>query len=317
MSAQALFAQALQAHGLLPGRVVADGRLRRCATRDKPRGRNGAYVLHPQGYGFFMNWALDAGMHHWRGGTADSGTSAAQVLRQQQRKSEFVVRQRAARQAVQAAWRAAAPLRGPHPYLAAKGLDMAGCTALRVDGGNLLVPMMWGRHIASIQTITPQGQKRFFAGAAMRGCCLVLNRPRAAVALLCEGLATGLALLQSVVQARVLVCFAAGNLPLVAQRLHAAGQLRGNVLVCADNDHATQARTGRNPGLEKAREAADLIGAGLAMPEGIQGTDWADALQEWEREFAGRNPHASAARCRAAAQSRLQQLVLREGLHVS
>ena len=29
------------------------------------------------------------------------------------------------------------------------------------------------------------------------------------------------------------------------------------------------------------QNAAELIGAGVAWPEGIQGSDWADALAEW------------------------------------
>jgi len=67
MSAVAAFEAALVAHGLLPRTVAADGRLRRCPTADKRARRNGAYVLHPDGRGYFMNWAVDAGMQAWQG----------------------------------------------------------------------------------------------------------------------------------------------------------------------------------------------------------------------------------------------------------
>jgi phage/plasmid primase-like uncharacterized protein len=54
----------------------------------------------------------------------------------------------------------------------------------------------------------------------------------------------------------------------------------GNVVLCADNDHGTLARRGFNPGIEKATNAAELIGAGVAYPQGIEGTDMADLLKE-------------------------------------
>lgn len=52
-------------------------------------------------------------------------------------------------------------------------------------------------------------------------------------------------------------------------------------MICADNDHGTEAKRGTNPGREKAANAAELIGAGVAWPEGIEGTDFADALLEF------------------------------------
>lgn len=54
----------------------------------------------------------------------------------------------------------------------------------------------------------------------------------------------------------------------------------GNVVICADNDHATQMRRGVNPGREKATIAADHVGCGVAWPSGIEGSDWADAMKE-------------------------------------
>jgi len=307
------FEQVLKAHGLLPRLVFADGRLRRCRTVDKPNKRNGAYVLYPDGYGLFMNWAADSNMQVWRNGAVDAVLSAqAQAeheARRETARQAFVERTRLVRQQVQAVWQAAGPLRGGHPYLQTKGLDMQGCGCLRVDGANLLVPMFWGRGICSIQTIFPDGQKRFFTGASIRGCCLEINRPRAALTLLCEGLATGLALFQCVPTARVVVCFTAGNLLPVAQRLHAAGQLRGACVVCGDNDHATQARTGTNPGRQKAQEVAEVLGAGVAVPEGITGTDWADAMKEWIQECSFNNPRSSHERCRALVRVRINHFV--------
>jgi putative DNA primase/helicase len=148
--------------------------------------------------------------------------------------------------------------------------------ALRVHGDALIVPVFWRDRLMSIQSITPDGQKRFWTGAPVKGGALVLDRPRAALTAVCEGLATGLAIFQSLRMARVIVAFDAGNL------VHAVDQLRptGSVVICADNDHGTEAKRGTNPGREKAANAAELIGAGVAWPEGIEGTDWADYLAE-------------------------------------
>jgi putative DNA primase/helicase len=80
------------------------------------------------------------------------------------------------------------------------------------------------------------------------------------------------------------VCFDAGNLLPVVQRLKPTGM----VCFAADNDHGTQAKGRGNPGIEKATNAAELIGAGVAWPKGIEGTDWADALKEWGQPGARR-----------------------------
>jgi putative DNA primase/helicase len=77
-------------------------------------------------------------------------------------------------------------------------------------------------------------------------------------------------------QARVIVAFDAGNLLPVVERL----KPNGSVVIAADNDHGTQAKRGMNPGIEKARNAAELIGCGVAYPTGIEGSDWADFAKE-------------------------------------
>jgi putative DNA primase/helicase len=75
----------------------------------------------------------------------------------------------------------------------------------------------------------------------------------------------------------VVVCFDAGNMVQVATEM----KLRGMTVVCADNDWEAAGRTGINTGIEKGRSAAAVLGCGVAYPEGIEGSDWADALAEW------------------------------------
>ena len=52
-------------------------------------------------------------------------------------------------------------------------------------------------------------------------------------------------------------------------------------VVCADNDHKTEQRIGSNKGIEAGKKAAENMGCGIAYPEGIKGSDWADAIDEF------------------------------------
>lgn len=277
------FEQALAASGLRPRVVIADGRWRRCATDDKPRKKNGAYVLHPDGRGYFKNWATDLDLNKWEEAGAQRATQIDPAVVQRRREEERAYRIKAMAGA-RARWAESRPMRGLHPYLENKGLTAAGCSGLRVWRDLLVVPVYFGRSITSIQTINADGEKRFWPGAPVKAGAYVMTRPQAALTAVCEGLATGLAVYQSVRHASVIVAFDAGNLTPVIDRLRPTG----NVVICADNDHATQARIGINPGIQKAENAAELIGAGVAYPQGISGTDWADALAEWGAESARR-----------------------------
>lgn len=174
-------------------------------------------------------------------------------------------------------WNRSDRLLGGHPYLTRKGLTMQGCTGLRLYDGNIVVPMHQGEVLLSVQQIDAGGDKKFFPGAPVKSCYYSLLRQRAAVTAFCEGLSTGLAIFQSVEQANVVICFNASNMVEVAKVLKPTG----SVVWCADNDHGTFAKRGFNPGLDAARSAAALVGGGVAYPESIEGTDFADLLKEY------------------------------------
>jgi putative DNA primase/helicase len=174
-------------------------------------------------------------------------------------------------------YRACAPLRGGHPYLQSHGLGVEGCHSLRVDSvGWLVAPMHRAHGIVSLQRISPEGEKRFWAGAPSGSTHLIISHHRPTLTILTEGLATGLALYAAVPNSEVVVTYTASNLPKVAKRL----AVRGFCVVAADNDHETEKRTGRNPGVLAAQEAAEILRCGVAVPEGITGTDWCDYRQE-------------------------------------
>lgn len=284
------FEDALTAAGLFPrGGVAADGRWHRCATVDHPRKRNGAYKLALDGrIGWWRNWATDAEPSTWRPDEDAPAPKVDWAAIEERRRQERVAQARAVAYA-RKLYADAAPY-SPHAYLSRKGLSTAGCSALRVWSGEiwvddelvrdewLVVPMFVRGQLVNIQRIDGSGRvKRPVKGAPARAAYFELARSHAAVTVLAEGLATGLAVFQSVRHARVVVTFNADGLVLVAQAL----QPTGNVVIAADNDWGTEARGKGNPGIQKAEKAAELIGCGVAWPEGIEGTDWCDAHREW------------------------------------
>jgi len=287
------FADTLRAAGLLPGTILADGKRRRCPTTDKPKRKNGQYVLVEGGLtGFWRNFAEGLDWNVWK---TDQPISPAQQARAEAAAKRNREKERADRrqgiQDARALWASAKPYRH-HQYIADKGLSAQGCNGLRIWTGTvrvdqddqwipvtcdwLLVPIYFGDKLVNVQRISTTGIKRQMRNAPQRGCWLTLDRPGAAVTVFVEGLATGLAIFQSVRTARVVVTFFADNLLPVIDYMKPTG----NVCIAADNDWQTKVKRGFNPGIDKAKNAAELIDCGVAWPEGIEGTDWADFLKE-------------------------------------
>lgn len=297
------FHTVLIASGFVVDRVVPDGKWHRVKTVDKPKHRNGAYLLRIDGRtGYFKNWATDQDFNTWK---ADG-----EVTQSAQRKNDALALAARTRNAkyqadqikgMRAYWRGLAPMRGGHPYLTAKGLDMRGCNGLRVDGDLMVIPIMRDGLVMSLQTIAPDGEKRFMTGCPVKGGVYLLDRKSAVLTCFAEGFSTGLAVYQSIEQSRVIVCFDAGNLVEVAKHYHG----RGLGVVCADNDWVTEQKIKTNPGLVAATKAAEAMGCGVAYPEDIEGTDWADVIAEFgvdARRFIKRKIIAKAAPfCRVGA----------------
>lgn len=273
------FYNALQASGLMPRDVAADGRWHRCPTVDKPRKKNGAFMLRPCGTkGWFKNYATDLDWNVWE---TDRPISPAQRLQNEAR--ERAIRERDQQRqiaAVRAMRNYFKELPAPnelHPYIGNKLLSARGCAGVRVDGDVLVIPAYSHGWLMSLQTITPDGQKKYRYGCPMKGASFEIGNDKAPITCLVEGFATGLAVHQSIPNARVIVCFDAGNMPEVAKRTNVCGL----AVVCADNDWETEQSKGVNTGIKRAQEAAQAIGCGIAYPQGISGSDWADALREW------------------------------------
>lgn len=267
------FHQFLTSIGLIPTSITP-GKWQRCKTINHPRKKNGSFKLAEDGQ---IGWAIDYAVHAehavWR---TESPVHVVKIDRAAIARREAQERREAeiATEMAIAHYRASNLLSGGHPYLEGKGLSVAGCGDLRIDkSGNLIIPMFIGDKLVSIQAITPDGDKRFFPGAKTAGACYCIGN--GLMTILCEGFATGLTLWQAIPTARIVVAFNAGNLLRVAEKL----PRKGLAVVAADNDHATEKKIGINPGLEKAREAAEALGVGFAFPV-CEGTDWDDYRQE-------------------------------------
>lgn len=155
-------------------------------------------------------------------------------------------------------WAAAAPV-AEHTYLTNKGVQAHG---IRIEGGHtLLIPMRdtEGR-LWSLQSIAPDGDKRFMPGGRVKGCYYAIGRPSGRL-VVCEGYATGATIHEDTGHA-VAVAFNAGNLLPVARALRTKFPCI-TLVVAADDDHMTPG----NPGLTAATEAARAVGGLLAVPD--------------------------------------------------
>lgn len=176
---------------------------------------------------------------------------------QAQREAEQAQAQQQASEAAALIWNEATPATG-HEYLTRKGIKPHG---IKCDGHHLLIPMRdTAGKLHSLQTIAPDGCKRFQPGGRVKGCYHAIGKPDG-VLIVCEGYATGASIHEATGQA-VAVAFNAGNLRAVAEALRAKyPALR--LILAADDDVATPG----NPGLTKATEAARAVGGYLSKPD--------------------------------------------------
>ncbi len=259
------FAQAIEAAGLVPPDAIhADGQLHRFSATGKRSDSAGWYVLHDDG--------LPAGVFGcWRTGLTETWCSEAENtltqaerdtmrLRVQgaKRQRDVTLQQRYRETQVTAAARwEAATAAAQHPYLAVKGIQSFG---LRTEGAMLLVPMRdTGGTLHSLQTIAPDGSKRFMGGGRVRGCYHSVGRPDGAI-VVCEGMATAHSV-HAATGLAVAAAFSASNLAPVAQALRRKFPVLP-IILAADDDHATEG----NPGVTAARQAAMAVGGLVSIP---------------------------------------------------
>ncbi len=253
------FRAAIHSAGLhAPEVIEPDGKLHRFANNGKRSDDAGWYVLHADGIpagafgdwrgGLSETWRADVGR---RLSPSEEATYRGRVdAMRREREAEEAKRKTEARETAAAIWRAARPAPDDHVYLLKKGITAYG---LRVHDEALVVPMRDGAELHSLQFIGSAGDKQFLTGGRVCGCYFTIGKPNGALCI-AEGYATGASIHEATRRA-VAVAFNAGNL------LPVASALRGEfpdlrLIVCADDD----AKTPGNPGLTKAREAAQTVG---------------------------------------------------------
>ena len=233
------FVQFARAHGIEIGDLIASDYIRRCATIDKPRSKNGAYFWDGQ-RGWVFNWSGEARTQWYEDPAAKPWTDA-------EKRAWAMKRQQAAAQAERknenAALHAAMLMRsavpGTHDYLVRKGLTEV--QGLVLPEGELMVPMrsMDGNRLQGAQIIRwlpddLKWEKKMVPGMKAKGAVLRLGKPSSET-FFCEGYATGLSIelaARSVgLMASVMVCFSDSNM------VHVAAATKGaRRFVFADND---------------------------------------------------------------------------------
>lgn len=258
------FRQAITAAGLeAPDVIHDDGAIHRFSPGGRRGGLSGWYVLHSDSVaaGSFGCWR-EGLQSTWCAKSSEAMTAAERDAHRQRIKAMKAQRDdaeaaRCKEEADKAAirWQAASSA-CTHPYLVRKGVHAYG---VRQDGETLLIPVRdTAGKLHSLQTITPDGEKRF--KGRMRGCYFSIGKPAGSI-VVCEGYATG-ATIHEATGAAVAVAFNSGNVGLVVTALHKAYPAL-TLVTAADDDHTTRG----NPGLTAARQAALAVGGFVVVPQ--------------------------------------------------
>lgn len=279
MPPQQEFAQALAELGfnLNSGHPIMDGRKQRQPVEgDKKGERSGFYVGHldghPAGYGknnrtqVEMRWK-SLGYHLSDADRARLAAEAATKLAD--RAQELERAQMRAAERVKAQLCGLREIAEPTPYLVAKGLEASKGVYTDAEGKETIVPAydIKARHWTS-QYIQEDGRKRFAKESRKEGCFHVVGGFAALSAVpaivIAEGYATAATASKALGHATV-VAFDSGNLVAVAKALREQYPERA-IIILGDDDRAQELKEGRNPGRQKATEAALAVNGKAIFP---------------------------------------------------
>ena len=272
-NAKDLFIQAMEACGITPPETIEDdGKLHRFSSNGKRGDDSGWYLFHDgeRSAGAFGCWRLDI-TETWKADIGREYTSeekAAFKKRMEETRAQAEAERKAeqdrAREQANTIWQVAKEANAEHPYLKAKGVLPYG---IRQMGDKLIIPMRDGKALYSLQTIYPDGNKRFQKGGKVDGCYLAIDGETEAPLCIVEGYATG-ASIHEATGYPVCIAFNAGNLLAVSLKMRECFPDR-KIIVCADDDYRTTDKDGNpsNTGILKASKAAKAINGYLAIPD--------------------------------------------------
>lgn len=262
------FRAEIEVMGLTPPvEIISDGKIHRFSCNGRKDDMAGWYILHDDGIpaGAIGSWR-DSLTQTWR---ADIGRpltlteekvhrARIEAIKQTREAEEIRVRAEA-QQKASYIWENSEPCTD-HPYLVKKQTASHGA---RLYKSSLIIPLQVGAEIHSIQFIDPGGQKRFLTGGRVSGCSYLIGciNKKTSTMCVCEGFATG-ASIHEATGKPVTVAFNAGNLMAVSKTMR---EIFPNLqlIICADDDFQTKG----NPGLTKARQAAQAVNGKLATPD--------------------------------------------------
>jgi phage/plasmid primase-like uncharacterized protein len=253
-----------------PAGIIADGKMHRFRSMRQHKDKAGFYVLH-------TDWPPSGMFGCWRNNVQKTWTAksagelspeqraklAAQVKAEQTKRQEELKEQyERVSQNATIRWNASGPAPAVHPYLVRKKIQPH---FARWNGRDLLIPVMYGDKLWSLQTIDEDGEKRFMKDGRTGGCFALFGEPGKAI-LVAEGFATGASIHEATGEC-VALAFNHGNMEKVGKALRDLYPT-AELGFCADDDWKTTDPNGNliNPGLTSATKAAALYNARVAVP---------------------------------------------------
>lgn len=257
---------------------------------DRNGTKNGAVMVYmdDRPAGWCQNWKTGVKRTFSMKGLPPLDAEAQEKFRQemeaarQKRAEEEDQKHKETAQLALSIWKTAHAADPEHPYLKKKGVT--GYT-LKQNDEALLVPLYDGANIQkpriiNLQRIFANGEKRPLTGGLMKGVFSPIGKNPEGPILVCEGWATGAALYR-LTNYTVVCAMTAGNLTDTA-RMVKLNKPDREVLICADNDHETEAKTGKNPGRNYAIKAAEQAKLGAPIwpdfTDEEDGSDWDDYM---------------------------------------
>lgn len=160
-----------------------------------------------------------------------------------------------------------------HPYLTKKGVQPHG---LRVDSyGNLLIPLYFHNTntgnitLCNVQSIDQDGKKLFIKDGLVGGAFYTIGDVSVGdgVIFVCEGYATGASIFEAMAGSYpVIITFNADNMVKCSSIIRTLYP-QHRLIFCADDDKATEIKTGKNTGLLAGQEAANITQGEYISPD--------------------------------------------------
>ena len=259
------FQSVIAAAGLTPPDTIEPGRIHRFPGAGKGRGNTaGRCFMFPDMRGGWYEDYSSGLQSNWQASGSKPYSQAERQANMERSKAaneayRLEKEQAHAVAAVEAEKRFnAASICTQHVYLSTKGVQPHG---IRLEGDKLMIPMRdTAGRLRSLQTIAPDGDKRFQKDGEVTGCYHAIGKPTGKL-IITEGYATGASVHEATGQA-VAVAFNAVNLEPVALALRAKYPAL-KIIIAADDDY----RTAGNPGISAATAAALAVNGFLAVPD--------------------------------------------------